>query len=240
MSSSKSETVWFVTGTSRGIGLEITKQLLQSPENIVLAACRSPSKADALQALTASAGGRLHILRLDVDDIQSINDAAGEAAKIIGDKGIDYLINNAGINPGGLDTAFGFKVADLTAVFQTNVVGPAVLAQAFLPLVAKSGKKTIVNVSSTLGSIGTDLGQICASYSVAKAGLNMLTSKQAKERPDITAIAMCPGHLQTDMGGAGATTPVSVGVSGVLKVVCALTPKDSGSFFNFQGNRVQW
>ena len=119
MSSSKSETVWFVTGyandlahfvftnlichrshvhrTSRGIGLEITKQLLQSPDNIVLAACRTPSKADALQALTASAGARLHILRLDVDDTQSINDAAGEAAQIVGDKGIDYLINNAGI-----------------------------------------------------------------------------------------------------------------------------------------------
>ena len=48
------------------------------------------------------------------------------------------------------------------------------LAQAFLPLVAKSGKKTIVNVSSTLGSIGTDFGKIAASYSVAKAGLNML------------------------------------------------------------------
>ena len=51
------------------------------------------------------------------------------------------------------------------------------LAQAFLPLVAASGKKTIVNVSSTLGSIGTDFGKIAASYSVAKAGLNMLVRR---------------------------------------------------------------
>ncbi|PIL31048.1 hypothetical protein GSI_05744 [Ganoderma sinense ZZ0214-1] len=240
MSSSNAETVWFVTGTSRGIGLEITTQLLQSPGNVVLAACRSPFKANALQALTASASGRLHILRLDVDDAQSIKDAASEATQIVGEKGIDYLINNAGINPGGFDTAFGFKVADLTAVFQTNVIGPALLAQAFLPLVEESGKKTIVNVSSTLGSVGTDLGQTFASYSVAKAGLNMLTSKQAKERPDVTAIAMCPGHLQTDLGGPNATTPVSVGVSGVLKVVSGLTRGDSGSFFNYQGDRVQW
>ncbi|KAI1792008.1 hypothetical protein LXA43DRAFT_1181400 [Ganoderma leucocontextum] len=105
--------------------------------------------------------------------------------------GIDYLINNAGI------------VDDLTEVFQTNLVGPACLrvaAQALLPLVAKSAKKTIVNISSTLGSIGTDLGQPkFASYAVTKAGLNMLTSKQAKPRPDIVAVAICPqGHLQTD------------------------------------------
>ena len=75
----------------------MTKQLLQSPDNIVLAACRSPSKADALQALTASAGGRLHVLRLDVNDIQSIKDAAREAAQIVGEKGVDYLVNNAGV-----------------------------------------------------------------------------------------------------------------------------------------------
>ncbi len=66
---------------------------------------------------------------------------------------------------------------DLTEVFQTNVVGPAIIAQTFVSLVEKSTKKTIVNISSTLGSIGTDSGNICASYSVAKAGLNMLVRR---------------------------------------------------------------
>ena len=77
--------------------MEITKQLLESPTTVVLAACRSPSNASALQDLTVSAGGRLHVLRLDVNDAESIKDAAGKAAQIVGDKGIDYLINNAGI-----------------------------------------------------------------------------------------------------------------------------------------------
>ena len=75
----------------------MTTQLLQSPHNIVLAACRTPSKADALQTLAASASGRLHVLRLDVNDVQSIKDAALEAAQILGNRGVDYLINNAGI-----------------------------------------------------------------------------------------------------------------------------------------------
>ena len=75
----------------------MTKQLLQSPSNVVLATCRTPSKADALQAIVASSSGRLHVLRLDVNDIQSIKDAAREATRIVGNKGIDYVINNAGV-----------------------------------------------------------------------------------------------------------------------------------------------
>ena len=80
--------------------------------------------------------------------------------------------------PGGLDTAFVCRAEDLTAGFRTNVVGPALVAQAFITLVAKSARKTIVNVSSTLGSIGTDCGQIAAAYCVAKAALNMLVSRR--------------------------------------------------------------
>ncbi|TBU27948.1 NAD(P)-binding protein [Dichomitus squalens] len=229
---------WFITGTSRGIGLELTKQLLQSPHNVVVAACRNPGKADSLQSLTTSAGGRLYIVRLDVTDTQTIKDAAQETAKIVGEKGIDYLINNAGIGIG--DTAFTMDIDDLTKTLQTNLVGPAYTSQAFISLVEKSKKKTIVNISSTLGSIGRDFGPQYASYAVTKASLNMLTYKQAKERPDLTVLSICPGHLQTDMGGENAALPVSVGVAGVLKVVTSLTPKDSGSFMNFRGERVPW
>ena len=80
-------------------------------------------------------------------------------------------------NPGGVDTAFTFKFDDLMDTFKTNLVGPAFVAQSLIPLVEKSGKKTIVNVSSTLGSIGTDFGKIAASYSIAKTGLNMLVRR---------------------------------------------------------------
>lgn len=80
--------------------------------------------------------------------------------------------------PGGLDSAFVCRAEDLAAGFRTNVVGPALVAQAFVALVARSGEKTVVNVSSTLGSIGTDSGQIAASYCVTKAALNMLVSSR--------------------------------------------------------------
>ncbi|TFK81889.1 NAD(P)-binding protein [Polyporus arcularius HHB13444] len=234
------EYVWLITGANRGIGLELVRQLLQAPSNIVVAACRNPSKATELQELAAKASGRLHLVALDVTSKESINQAAEEVAKTFGGKGIDYLVNNAGILPGGQDTAFSMDVNILEETFVTNVAGTAYVTQAFIGLVEKSAKKTIVNISSTLGSIGSDFGVQSASYAISKAALNMLTYKEAKEKPDITAISMCPGWLQTDMGGKNATHPVSVGVAGILKKVLSLKPEDSGQFFNFQGERVPW
>ena len=75
----------------------MARQLLQSHENIVVAACRNPSKADALQTLKSSADGRLHIIQLDANDAQSIKEAARTTTSIVGEKGVDYLVNNAAI-----------------------------------------------------------------------------------------------------------------------------------------------
>ncbi|KAI0697107.1 NAD(P)-binding protein [Cerioporus squamosus] len=234
------EYVWLITGANRGIGLEMAKQLLSAPSNILIAACRNPAKATELQELAEKASGRLGLIALDVTNKESIARAAEEVAGILGGKGIDYLINNAGILPGGQDTAFSMDTTVMEQTFVTNVVGPAYVTHALIGLVEKSAKKTIVNVSSTLGSMGADFGVQSASYAVSKAALNMLTYKEAKEKPDITAISMCPGWLQTDMGGKSATHPVSVGVAGVLKTILSLKPEDSGQFFNFRGERVPW
>ncbi|RDX45929.1 NAD(P)-binding protein [Lentinus brumalis] len=232
--------VWLITGANRGIGLEMVKQLLQSPSNIVVAASRNPAKATELQGLAEKANGKLHLVILDVTDKESINKAAKEVAGFLGGKGIDYLINNAGVILGGEDTAFSLDVDILTKTFVTNVAGPAYVTQAFIGLVEKSEKKTVVNISSTVGSIGSDFGAIGASYAISKAALNMLTYKEAKEKPEITVISMCPGWLQTDMGGPNASHPVSVGVEGVLKTILSLKPENSGQFFNFQGQHVPW
>ena len=83
---------------NRGIGLELTRQLLEVSSNTVITACRSPSKADALQALSHSAKGTLHIVQasLEVTDRDSVRAVAAEVAPLVGEHGIDYLINNVG------------------------------------------------------------------------------------------------------------------------------------------------
>lgn len=110
---------WFITGSvrpppspslprltdtalpsaNRGIGLELTRQLLESPANTVLAACRNPAKADALNALAQSdAGkGRVHVLPLEITDRESVREAVRAVGEIVGEQGLDYLVNNAAI-----------------------------------------------------------------------------------------------------------------------------------------------
>ena len=77
------------------------------------------------------------------------------------------------------DYAFTMDVEVLQKVFHTNVAGAAYVAHAFLPLLEKSRKKTIVNISSTLGSMGADYGAYHSSYSISKAALNMLVRLSA-------------------------------------------------------------
>ncbi|TBU41799.1 C-factor [Dichomitus squalens] len=230
---------WLITGCSRGIGLELTKQLLELPSNFIIATCRDPSKATALNSLKSSAKGTLQIIRLDVDDRESMMQSVEEVSAIVGEKGLDYLINNAAINQ-EIDTAFTMNIDGWAQVFKTNVAAPAFMAQIYLPLVERSEKKTIVNVSSSLGAFGYGFGETWASYAITKTALNMLTYKQKAERPDINVVCLCPGWVKTDMGGDDAPLTLTESVAGVVKVITSLRPEDSGRLINYRHEIVPW
>lgn len=83
--------------TSRGIGLELVKQLLADPSNFVVATCRTPDKATALHALKEGAKGTLHVVALDVADEASIRNSRAAVEEALGGRGLDYLYNNAAI-----------------------------------------------------------------------------------------------------------------------------------------------
>ncbi|KAI0941825.1 hypothetical protein AcW1_009802 [Taiwanofungus camphoratus] len=230
---------WLITGTNRGIGLELTRQLLVSPSNLVIATCRSPDKATALQALKSSAKGTLHILPLDVSSEASIRDSVKLVGNVLGDRGLDYLYNNAAINPTD-DSPFDFSYSTLLEVLQINVAAPALLAQLYFPYLERGQRKVIVNMTSGLASIGLDIGPKCTSYSVSKTALNMLTHKQARARPDFTAIVLDPGWVRTAMGGEGAILEPEDSVTGIVKVVTSITSRDSGKFFRYNGDQHPW
>ena len=112
---SEEQFAWFITGYARspwhaarrltflppsaspGIGLEMTRQLLQSSSNTVIAACRTPSKAVALKDLQKEAKGKLHVVKIDIDNPESIRACADETTQALGNKGIDYIVNNAAV-----------------------------------------------------------------------------------------------------------------------------------------------
>lgn len=137
---------YLVTGAGRGLGLELVTQLLALPSSqvsTVFATTRS-SPTKALQGLVNSSKGRLIHVPLVVTDKRSIDKAVSLAGEKVGEKGLDVVINNAGIQP---FTPDGIQNMDnLREAFETNVEGVHNVTAAFLPLLRKSGLKKVVNM----------------------------------------------------------------------------------------------
>ncbi|KAK9719116.1 hypothetical protein K7432_004981 [Basidiobolus ranarum] len=232
---------YVVTGASRGLGLEYVRQILQKNGARVFACCRNPSSAAQLDELKRTSGNRLSIHKLDVTDEKSVKTSVDEISKLA-DEGIDVLINNAGalISTDGLTK---IKKTELESMFATNVSGPVIVAQEFIPLLERGKKKQIINISSDLGSIGCNTNvPFTMGYGVSKAALNMVTACLAKElgEKNFTVISLHPGWVQTDMGGENADITTEQSIAGMLKVVDGLSNPDNGKFFSYDGSAMPW
>jgi NAD(P)-dependent dehydrogenase (short-subunit alcohol dehydrogenase family) len=219
-----------ITGANRGIGLELASQLTAAGHQVIGTA-RKPEQASDLKKL----GGK--VMQLDVTDASSV---AAMAAALEGVE-IDLLINNAGTggqNPGSLEDT-DFERVKMT--FDVNSIGPMRVSQALLPNVLASEGKTIVHISSIMGSIASNRGSYYG-YRASKAALNMLNRSMALELKDkgVTSVVMHPGWVQTRMGGAGADITVDVSVSGMLAVIADLNVDKTGNFYDYQGNELPW
>ena len=231
-----------VTGANRGIGLEFVRQLLARSDRVI-ATCRHPGKATALNSLTGEYPGRLHVLPLDVADARSRAELVRELPLVCGDElekpAIDLLINNAGVLHSG--ERFGeLSQATLEDTLRINVCGPLLFTQSLAPWLSDGG--TVANMSSDLGSISGGRGFGHPSYCISKAALNMVTAQLAHALRDraIKVVSLHPGWVQTDMGGDGAQLPVDVSVGGLLGVIDALGRDDSGRFLDWRGEARAW
>ncbi|KAL9658392.1 hypothetical protein ABK040_015712 [Willaertia magna] len=228
---------FLITGTSRGIGLELTKQLLsESEDRIVYATARNPSKATKLQELKKQFGDRLHIEELDVESEDSIKNIVQKLNHIK----IDVLVNNAGA--ANIEKITESTKQSLNNLFGLNVVGPVLVAQQFYNanLISKGG--LVINVSSSLGSISlqNDYTTIYASYNISKAALNMASKLQSITFKDVNVLAVNPGWLKTDLGGEKAPLEVDVGVAGIVKIINTFKPEQNGKFLSFDGEELNW
>ncbi|XP_070687461.1 C-signal-like [Pempheris klunzingeri] len=256
-----------VTGTNRGIGLELVKQLAGTTgeEAHIYACCREPDgpRAEALRDLTSKHPGRITPIQLDTSDEDSITTAVHAVSKQIGAGGLNLLINNAAINkpnsPAPLCTT-GKK--DMMEVYETNVVGPFLLAKMFLPLLRRAAERdspeknkgdemscrrsAIINVSTLISSIEKCPETFPAAqmypYRTSKAALNMLTRCQAEDFKihNILVTAIHPGWVRTDMGGEQAPLSTQDSVLGMLRVMSSLSNKDCGMLLDWQGNKIPW
>ena len=220
-----------ISGANRGIGLELARKYAADGVEVV-AGVRDPDGAGPLKAIP---GVQVH--KLDVRE-----DASVEAFhRIVGERPIDILIANAGVYGGRGQRLGALDFTDWLEVLDVNSLGPARLAQAFLPnLKAGQGKK-LVAITSTMGSSSAHDGNSFI-YRSSKAALNNVWAGLAKalERDGITCLPLHPGWVKTDMGGPNAQISVQRSADGLREVIARSGPAESGQVFAYDGQRLPW
>lgn len=237
--------VYCVTGANRGLGLEFVRQIGKDPSNTIVATIRS-SSTDT-NDLKAVASGNIIIVVCDTSDSKSISSFVSELKNTLPGKKIDFLLNNAGVNSVPQQNSLTMIEKDLHNEIQINVLGPATMVSSLVSASLLSDNARIMNMTSGLGSMERSLSIVprkCATYSVSKAGLNMVTVHQSNDLREtlegVVVICMDPGWVKTRMGGAGAILEPEVSIGGMLKVVHGLQENDNGKFFTYDGSEVPW
>lgn len=225
------EPLALVTGANRGIGREVARQLAERGHRVILTARDEAKARAAADEISASTGGAVTPLQLDVADPESIDVAA--AAMSLDPGRLDVLINNAGVG-----TDFGVAGAEpdfdaIQAALETNFFGAYRLTIALLPLLRASEHPRIVSVSSGMGGVA-EMGGWSPGYRVSKAALNAMTRILATELRDAGFLvnSACPGFVNTDMGGQfGAKKPVDEAAAGIVWLATLPDDGPSGGFF---------
>ena len=225
-----------VTGANRGLGFETSKQLSQLGLKVILTARDQIKGEHAVKQLTDQ-GLDVVFYKLDVSDKENILHVCNDVEKKF--SRLDVLVNNDAILYDSNHSAINANLDIVTQALKTNLYGPWLLCQAFIPLMRRNNYGRIVNVSSGAGSLHYMDGGAPA-YGISKVALNALTKKLASELSgtNILVNSVDPGWVATDMGGKGGR-PVDEGAKGI--VWACLLPNDgpSGGFF-YDGQAEPW
>lgn len=241
-----------VQGASRGLGLELTAQLLTRGCRVV-ATCRRPQTASELRALERQADGALTVVRLDVEDEATIA-AAAAAVKSVAPR-LGLLMNVAGVlhSPEHRPERSVDEVDPdwLSTVFRVNAFGPLLVAKHFRALLQHEHRAVLANVSARVGSISDNRLGGWYAYRGSKAAQNMFTKglsiELTRRSPRVVLVALHPGTVATDLSapfarGSRADDMFSVerGARQLLDIVDGLGPDDNGKFFAWDGESIEW
>jgi NAD(P)-dependent dehydrogenase (short-subunit alcohol dehydrogenase family) len=229
MSQEQDQRIVLITGASRGIGLEMARQLARRGFHVILGARDEGTGRRAAEGIGAD-GGRATFLPLDVSSSESIRAAARTFAAVAGR--LDVLINNAGIYPDKGRSVLTLPRDRIDETFQTNTFGPLEVTQAFLPFLRKAAAAQVINISSGYGQL-EGLSPDQPSYCLSKLALNGLTIMLAQALTDahIAVNSVCPGWVRTDMGGPDADRSVEEGADTGVWLADEAPHELTGRFF---------
>ncbi|WP_031360518.1 SDR family oxidoreductase [Caballeronia sordidicola] len=249
------KSIALVTGANQGIGLQIAKELVEHGF-IVLIGSRNLERGEAA---ASEVGPDAYALQLDVTDQASITAAAERVRNEFGR--LDVLINNAAISntkkqPGQSVEEYAkttrpsnVSLDEMRAVWDTNVFGVLAVYQAMLPLLRETPGARIVNVSSGVGSLKTNLDPAFAYraifgpvYPASKTALNALTVAMAIElEPEgINVNAVSPGFTRTNLNGYAGTETVEEGAREVVRVALLGPDSPTGTFTRWENQTIPW
>ena len=201
-----------VTGANKGIGYEIAAGLARLGFSVGVGARDEARRMDAVGRLRAE-GLDVFGVALDVTDDASV---AAAVAQLEERGGLDVLVNNAGITGGMPQEPTKASPDQVREALEVNVIGVIRTTNAMMPLLRRAPSPRIVNVSSTVGSLGLQtaqaeaVGPVSVVYSPTKTYLNAVTIQYAKELAGTNVLinAGCPGYVATDLNGhQGFRTP---------------------------------
>ncbi|GMR62669.1 hypothetical protein PMAYCL1PPCAC_32864 [Pristionchus mayeri] len=235
-----------ITGANRGIGLGLVREFLKEPTvGIVIATVRILEAATDLKSIDSP---KLHVVACDVTDEHSVACAVEKVAEIVGENGLDLLINNAGILR-CLVLDGEVSKADVMEQFEVNAFAPLLVANKFHGLLKRAaevkGSSQIANISSAFGSLElamTEATNPPTIYAMSKAALNMLTRRLAYEwkADKIRATTFTPGWVRTSMGGPEAALSVEESTEPLAKLILSLTEEHNSKFYRHNGVELPW
>uniref|UniRef100_A0A8C6TN83 Uncharacterized protein n=1 Tax=Neogobius melanostomus TaxID=47308 RepID=A0A8C6TN83_9GOBI len=246
-----------ITGANRGLGLEMVKQIMktQRPLSMVFACCRDPDgeKAQGLRELAVD--NIIKIIRMDVADPKSIKEAASQVGSLLGQSGLNLIINNAAV---ALPSTFSATTPEqMHDCYRTNAVGPTCIIQEFLPYLRTAAKDSempgmsirkaaVVNISTFVSSIGLAKDTYkkfpCLPYRASKAALNMMVvcASVDLQQDEILCMLLHPGWVRTDMGGPNGEIDPQESVQSMLEVMSSMTEKHHGKLLDYKGKSMPW
>jgi NAD(P)-dependent dehydrogenase (short-subunit alcohol dehydrogenase family) len=246
------KTIILITGANSGIGYATVKVLADaSPDYHIIMTGRNkePLEAAKTEIEITSIKGTLSTITLDVTKEETVTAAADEVSKQFGK--LDVLVNNAGLSDSTLPKEWSLK-QKLDQILTTNVTGPAIVSEAFKPLLLKGTNARSIYVSSGLGSL-----TLCADpdnaryhskwtvYRTSKTALNMWALQDFKEMAPlgIKVFTFCPGLVRSNLrgkaeemvsAGGNATDPSVSGVN-ILKIIRGERDDHVGKFIHKDG-----
>lgn len=222
-----------ITGASRGIGFEFARQYAEAGWTVI-ATVRSPDSIPVVESI----GHAVTVPLLDVADPASV---AILCERMRG-TALDLLINNAGLYGPRSPKIGDVPYMAWREVLETNVMGAMRVTESFLPHLQAGAGKTIVAMTSKMGSMADNSSGGQYIYRSSKAALNAVFRSLAIDlAPQGFRVSILhPGWVRTEMGGPRALIDVHESVTGLRRVIDGLTPERSGRWYDYAGREIPW